>query len=86
MSYSRPIKSKRPKAKRLAAVGLHRMVSCLENVLRAGELCSNVCFNLSQRDSITEADKLSMREAYVRWDSFRREAWRGLKKLKAAND
>jgi len=40
----------------------------LEAVLRAGQLCSNCCFNVSQRENNTVTARESMREACAQWD------------------
>jgi hypothetical protein len=34
----------------------------------AGEKMSNICFNLSQRESIPDNERASMKETQVEWD------------------
>lgn len=37
-------------------------------ILRAGTMCSNVCYNLAQGRSISNDNQRAMRESYKAWD------------------
>lgn len=45
----------------------------VREILRAGQLCSNVCYNLAQRDQLTEDERQSCRESYRAWDDAKRK-------------
>ena len=59
---------KRRKKARTPAVVLQRLVRSLDGLLRAGQMCSNVCYNLRQRDYIPKDDVRCMTESYQAWD------------------
>jgi hypothetical protein len=62
---------KTPKTKRKSATradSLQQLVRRIEDLLLAGQMCSNVCYNLAQRDYIPADDARSMTEGYQAWD------------------
>lgn len=42
--------------------------TALDAVLRAGQRCSNCCYNLAQCDKVSERAKAAMQEARKAWD------------------
>lgn len=38
-------------------------------LLRGGQMCSSVCYNLAQKSYTLPDDAKSMREAYAAWDA-----------------
>lgn len=53
---------------RKTAQSLLRAIQIAEARELAGSMCSNICYNLSQDDSIRADYRHSMREAYKAWD------------------
>lgn len=53
------------KGKRLVRISEVRM----REILTAGQMMSNICFNLAQRDSIPADVRKSMKECQQQWDS-----------------
>jgi hypothetical protein len=42
--------------------------SQVDDLLRAGQRCSNVCYNLAQDESLKEGHRESMKTAQRQWD------------------
>lgn len=45
-----------------------QLVRGLHALLRSGQMCSNVCYNLAQKSYTIPDDAKSMRESYEAWD------------------
>ncbi len=41
--------------------------AALDSLLRAGQMCSNVCYNLAQRNELASSE-IAMRQSYKAWD------------------
>jgi len=48
-----------------------RRLKAFEALRDAGQLMSNLCFNLSQDKAIEERHRETMQECYIKWDYLR---------------
>lgn len=49
-------------------------IAQFEALMRAGQMCSNVCFNLAQDRAISETHRAAMDESRRTWDKAASEA------------